>query len=155
MSYREAPRSNLLTICSAIIASILSIIYRVILNRNSDHTWNAVAVWALTAGELWIGLIIACTPHFTKFFRVYQKVFARFGSVIGYWLCCCCMSWKELSSRRSAARSSKKFDKASGKSSDKSEGSHISEAEKPKKHAKLYPDLDVTTVNRTLVEQQD
>ncbi|EDN96531.1 hypothetical protein SS1G_01457 [Sclerotinia sclerotiorum 1980 UF-70] len=130
-------------------ASILSIIYRVILNRNSDHTWNAVAVWALTAGELWIGLIIACTPHFTKFFRVYQKLFARFGSVIGYWLCCCCMSWKELNLRRSAARSSKKFDKASGKSSDKSEGSHISEAEKPKKHAKLYPDLDVTTMSYT------
>ncbi|KAJ8070893.1 hypothetical protein OCU04_001252 [Sclerotinia nivalis] len=139
----------------AIIASILSIIYRAILNRNTDHTWNAVAVWALTAGELWIGLIIACTPHFTKFFRVYQKVFARFGSVVRYWLCCCCMSWKEMDPRKSGARSSRRSEKASGKSSDKSEGSHFSEPEKPKKPVKLYPDLDFTTVNRTLVEQQD
>ncbi|CAD6446968.1 e7e449d0-169c-45ab-8012-9beda1504f11 [Sclerotinia trifoliorum] len=139
----------------AIIASILSIIYRVNMNRHIDHTWNSVAVWALTAGELWIGLIIACTPHFTKFFRVCQKVFSRFGSVIRYWLCCCCMSWKEMDSRRSAARSSKKFEETSAKSSDKSEGSHFSEPEKPKKHVNLYPNLDITTVNRTLIEQKD
>ncbi|KAF7868441.1 hypothetical protein EAF04_004973 [Stromatinia cepivora] len=139
----------------AIIASILSIIYRAVLNSSRDRTWNAVAVWALTAGELWIGLIIACTPHFAKFFRVYQKLFARFGSVVRYWLCCCCMSWREMDSRRSRARSSRRSEKASGKSSDKSEGSHFSEPEKPKKTAKLYPNLDFTTVNRTLVEQQD
>ncbi|ATZ54650.1 hypothetical protein BCIN_11g00050 [Botrytis cinerea B05.10] len=74
----------------AIVASILSIIYRVRLNEVLDNTWALVPVFILTLAELFIGMIIACTWHMSKFFRTYDRQFGKVGSSIAYIVCFRC-----------------------------------------------------------------
>ncbi|KAF7886491.1 uncharacterized protein EAF01_011169 [Botrytis porri] len=128
----------------AIVASILSIIYRVRLNQVLDNTWALVPVFILTLAELFIGMIIACTWHMSKFFRTYDRQFGKLGSKIAYILCFRCV-------RGSKGR------KESEKSGRGSEGSEINvelvNAERCKKQPKLYPNLDVTNFNATIVEE--
>ncbi|TGO44117.1 hypothetical protein BCON_0600g00040 [Botryotinia convoluta] len=128
----------------AIVASILSIIYRVRLNQILDNTWALVPVFILTLAELFIGMIIACTWHMSKFFRTYDRQFGKLGSKIAYILCFRCV-------RRSKGR------KGSEKSGRGSEGSETNvelvNTERCKKQPKLYPNLDVTNFNATIVEE--
>ncbi|ESZ91772.1 hypothetical protein SBOR_7842 [Sclerotinia borealis F-4128] len=118
----------------AIIASILSIVYRVILNRTVDYTWYLVPLYTVMTAELYIGVIIACTPHIAKFIRRYEKAFSEAGSVIAFYLCC-----KPLSRKGTESKESRKS----------SEISDTIESARPMKSAKLYPGLDVTTVGGT------
>ncbi|KAF7853147.1 uncharacterized protein EAF02_012090 [Botrytis sinoallii] len=130
----------------AIVASILSIIYRVRLNQVSglDNTWALVPVFILTLAELFIGMIIACTWHMSKFFRTYDRQFGKLGSKIAFILCFRCV-------RRSKGR------KESEKSSRGGEGSETNvelvNTERRKKQPKLYPNLDMTNFNATILEE--
>ncbi|TGO17536.1 hypothetical protein BPAE_0423g00020 [Botrytis paeoniae] len=128
----------------AIMASILSIIYRVRLNQILDNTWALVPVFILTLAELFIGMIIACTWHMSKFFRTYDRQFGKLGSKIAYILCFRCVR------RTKERKESEKFGRGS-------EGSEINvelvNTERCKKQPKLYPNLDVTNFNATIVEE--
>ncbi|KAI9642375.1 hypothetical protein NHQ30_009179 [Ciborinia camelliae] len=114
----------------AIIASILSVVYRLILNKSGDHTWNCIPVFAVAAVELFIGMIIACTPHIAKFVRTYHKRGSKVRSMIAYTFCC------------GYARM------GSGKSNEASGGSLSTPT--PKKPRKLYPGLDISTTGGTM-----
>ncbi|KAF7911959.1 uncharacterized protein EAE98_011716 [Botrytis deweyae] len=130
----------------AIVASILSIIYRVRLNQVSglDNTWALVPVFILTLAELFIGMIIACTWHMSKFFRTYDRQFGKLGSKIAFILCFRCV-------RRSKGR---KESEKSGRGSEGSETNvELVNTERRKKQPKLYPNLDITNFNATIVEE--
>ncbi|TGO14764.1 hypothetical protein BTUL_0048g00020 [Botrytis tulipae] len=128
----------------AIVASILSIIYRVRLNQVLDNTWALVPVFILTLAELFIGMIIACTWHMSKFFRTYDRQFGKLGSKIAYIPCLRCV-------RSSKGR---KESEKSGRGSDGSETNvELVNTERCKKQPKLYPNLDVTNFNATIVEE--
>ncbi|TGO45182.1 hypothetical protein BOTNAR_0691g00030 [Botryotinia narcissicola] len=128
----------------AIVASILSIIYRVRLNQVLDNTWALVPVFILTLAELFIGMIIACTWHMSKFFRTYDRQFGKLGSKIAYIPFLRCV--RGLKGRKE----SEKF----GRGSDGSETNvELVNAERCKKQPKLYPNLDVTNFNAIIVEE--
>ncbi|KAK6592791.1 hypothetical protein H4I96_11389 [Botrytis cinerea] len=58
----------------AIVASILSVVYRVIHgDEHGDNTWWLVPIMAVTITETFIGFIIACAWHFSKFLRTYEQ----------------------------------------------------------------------------------
>ncbi|KAJ8059425.1 hypothetical protein OCU04_012369 [Sclerotinia nivalis] len=133
----------------AVIASIISLIYRAVLDKNGDHTWNLVAVWAVTSIELFVGIIIACTPHIAKFGRRYDSVFYKVGSFVKFCFCCRCISFKGVNSKKSRRWSGW----GSAKSSEVSETLHSPRASKASsKPEKLYPGLEVTTVGGTIWE---
>ncbi|KAI9642389.1 hypothetical protein NHQ30_009193 [Ciborinia camelliae] len=137
----------------AIIASILSVVYRVKLNNATDLTWNLIPLFSVHITELFLGTIIACTPHIARFLRHYHKFFSKFGSILGFWLCCCCISMRELETRDSHRKRygsrSWRSHSGSGKSS-KASGSSASTSDKHKKHEKLYPALDFSSVGGTM-----
>ncbi|TGO07037.1 hypothetical protein BTUL_0342g00040 [Botrytis tulipae] len=110
----------------AILSASFSIYWRVYLQLHSDHMWYLTPLWIVYITEHSFGLIIANTTHFARFFRCY-------GSAIEYYLCC------------RFARSGEQ----SEKSEKRSEVSSESEPVKVKTTIKLYPGLDVTTVERT------
>ncbi|KAM0168254.1 hypothetical protein ACHAPF_011184 [Botrytis cinerea] len=128
----------------AIVASILSIIYRVRLNEVLDNTWALVPVFILTLAELFIGMIIACTWHMSKFFRTYDRQFGKVGSSIAYIVCFRCA--RKFKQRKESEKS--------GKGSEGSETNvELVNTERCKKQPKLYPNLDVTNFNATIVEE--
>ncbi|KAF7895845.1 hypothetical protein EAF00_005860 [Botryotinia globosa] len=128
----------------AIVASILSIIYRVRLNQVLDNTWALVPVFILTLAELFIGMIIACTWHMSKFFRTYDRQLGKLGSKIAYIPCLRCVRGSK----------GKKESEKSGRGSDGSETNvELVNTERCKKQPKLYPNLDVTNFNATIVEE--
>ncbi|KAF7951956.1 hypothetical protein EAE96_007253 [Botrytis aclada] len=128
----------------AIVASILSIIYRVRLNQVLDNTWALVPIFILTLAELFIGMIIACTWHMSKFFRTYDRQFGKLGSKIAYLLCFRC--GRKSKERRESEKS--------GRGSEGSETNvELVKTERSKKQPKLYPNLDVTNFNATIVEE--
>ncbi|KAK6594226.1 integral membrane protein [Botrytis cinerea] len=128
----------------AIVASILSIIYRVRLNEVLDNTWALVPVFILTLAELFIGMIIACTWHMSKFFRTYDRQFGKVGSSIAYIVCFRCA--RKFKQRKESEKS--------GKGSEGSETNvELVNKERCKKQPKLYPNLDVTNFNATIVEE--
>ncbi|KAF7952627.1 hypothetical protein EAE96_005859 [Botrytis aclada] len=114
----------------AIISAAMNIYWRVYINTHSDHLWFATAINVVTITEHAIGLIIADTPHFARFFR-------RYRSRIGFYLCC------RYAKKEKDSQGSKEFAK-------KSEGSTEDNAKQGSKSRKLYPGLDVTTVGGTL-----
>ncbi|RAL66960.1 hypothetical protein DID88_007742 [Monilinia fructigena] len=116
----------------AIVSSILSIVWRIKLDSNGDHTWNVLPLDVVIVTEQVFGIIVACTPHIAKFFRVYN-VFLRTGSKIKSYMCCCCVSRKKDKSNESENNSS---------------GYNSVEPTK-RRSTKLYPGLDLTTVGGT------
>ncbi|KAI9642390.1 hypothetical protein NHQ30_009194 [Ciborinia camelliae] len=114
----------------AIITSILSIIYRARLHKYKDYTWNLTPVCAVAAAELFIGIIIACTPHIVKFLRTNEKAFIKIGSGIAYYLC------YKYGFRKEVGVESKKFESTQQMT--------------PNKPTKLYPALDISTQGGTL-----
>ncbi|QSZ29966.1 hypothetical protein DSL72_004484 [Monilinia vaccinii-corymbosi] len=117
----------------AIISSILSIVWRAKINNGLDHNWDMVPLSIVIVTEQVFGIIIACTPHIAKFFRVYDFLF-KAGTKIKYCICYRCGARKR--------RSSAEFEKSSGESD-------MAETPKPHKPTKLYPGLDVSTVGGT------
>ncbi|ESZ93166.1 hypothetical protein SBOR_6445 [Sclerotinia borealis F-4128] len=138
----------------AIIASIFSIYYRRNLYRNGDVVWNLVPLFSVTIIEVFIGLIVACTWHFSKFLRTYESKFARVGHSVARLVCGCggLLGGRTKYGRRSG-----------GKASESSEGSGHGSAiamapcvsdEKDRGSSRgrnLYPDLDFTENRGTVV----
>lgn len=122
----------ILTAGRAIISSILSVVWRIKLDSNGDHTWNVLPLDVVIVTEQVFGIIIACTPHIAKFFRVYNAVLS-IGSTIKSHMCCCCVSRQEDMPKESETHSS---------------GDNSVEPLK-RRSTKLYPGLDLTTVGRT------
>ncbi|TGO83783.1 hypothetical protein BPOR_0593g00040 [Botrytis porri] len=104
----------------SVFSAAINIYWRVYIDTHADHLWYATGIHAVTITEHAIGLIIADTPHFARFFRRYRLRIGFFES-----------------------RGFKEFAK-------KSEGSTENNAKQESKSMKLYPDLDVTTVGGTL-----
>ncbi|KAF7852715.1 hypothetical protein EAF04_010909 [Stromatinia cepivora] len=123
----------------AIIASILSIVDRCVLGGNGDHTWNLVPVLTVTLTETFIGFIIACAWHFSKFLRTYEKSLLRAGSIIATFFCC-----KYVSSQKEKGEEPK-----SSEVSDTVDGSKMPR-EKVKPAPKMHPGLDITTFAGTV-----
>lgn len=89
-------------------------------------------------------MIIACTWHMSKFFRTYDRQFGKLGSKIAYVLCFRCVR---------GPKGTKESEK-SGRGSEGSETNvELVNTERCKKQAKLYPNLDVTNFNATIVEE--
>ncbi|KAF7860881.1 hypothetical protein EAF04_008399 [Stromatinia cepivora] len=126
----------------AIIASILSTVYRVKVNHTMDNTWNIVPVFILTLAELFIGMIIACSWHMSKFIRTYDQKFERMGSRIGYFLCCRCV-------RKSKEQKESEKTNKNSQGSDTTVETTQADRQRFRKHTKLYPDLDLTDFNVT------
>ncbi|TEY83838.1 hypothetical protein BOTCAL_0024g00470 [Botryotinia calthae] len=114
----------------AVLSAAINIYWRVYINTHADHLWYATAINVVTITEHAIGLIIANTPHFARFFR-------RYGSEIRLYLCC------RRAKETTKSKGSRDFTK-------KSEGSTENHAAQESKSKKLYPGLDITTVGGTM-----
>lgn len=122
-----------LIITRAIVASIMSIVYRHILNHGSDKEWNMVPMTAVALFEAYIGIIITCTPHIAKLARTCGKGTTNIGSVMKFAFCCKCPRARP-----------DKCNEASGGSLNTT-----SMPETPKQPQKLYPNLDISTMSGT------
>ncbi|KAK8901035.1 hypothetical protein QC760_010491 [Botrytis cinerea] len=124
----------------AIVASILSVVYRVIHgDEHGDNTWWLVPIMAVTITETFIGFIIACAWHFSKFLRTYEQYFLRASSLLANLFCC----------KRKGSRGKESADPKSSEASDTVDDSKVSR-EKVKPPQKMYPGLDLTSRGGTV-----
>ncbi|CCD50298.1 hypothetical protein BofuT4_P089850.1 [Botrytis cinerea T4] len=124
----------------AIVASILSVVYRVIHgDEHGDNTWWLVPIMAVTITETFIGFIIACAWHFSKFLRTYEQSFLRASSLLANLFCC----------KRKGSRGKESADPKSSEASDTVDDSKVSR-EKVKPPQKMYPGLDLTSRGGTV-----
>ncbi|KAI9644440.1 hypothetical protein NHQ30_006461 [Ciborinia camelliae] len=131
----------------AILASILSIIYREILDHKTDNTWWLVPIYTLTLAELFIGMIIACSWHMSKFIRTYDHKFGKLSWGMGYFLSC---RWLRKSKEWKESEKSLKNSQPSATTADTTPMDRP--RQEVKKNIKLYPDLDLTNYNKTMDE---
>ena len=73
----------MLTTRSAVVASILTLIYRIKLVGNPDTTWDLAAVYTLSIVETTVGIMCSCMPALASFFRLstplFQSLLLRFS----------------------------------------------------------------------------
>ncbi|KAF5872397.1 putative integral membrane protein [Botrytis fragariae] len=123
----------------ACLGSLLSIIYRVVINRSQDASWNGLTVVLVILVELFCGIMIACFPSLLLFFRRHHEHFAKTGAAISSWLCCT------------------RYRKSNTTIKDSQYSSYPSERT-PAGEVNLYPDLDFLTtpgnVERTALEKR-
>ncbi|TGO22332.1 hypothetical protein BPAE_0172g00130 [Botrytis paeoniae] len=119
----------------AIVASVMSVVYHVIHgSEHGDNNWWLVPIMSVTITETFIGFIIACAWHFSKFLRTYEQSFLRAGLITTNLFCCRC--------RGSQGENS--VDPKSSEASDTVDDSKVSR-EKVKPPPKMYPGLDLTS----------
>ncbi|KAF7895420.1 hypothetical protein EAF00_007234 [Botryotinia globosa] len=124
----------------AIVASVMSVVYRVIHgSEHGDNTWWLVPILSLTITETFIGFIIACAWHFAKFLRTYEQSFFRAGLITTNLFCCRCRGPRDENS----------VDPKSSKACDTVDDSKVSR-EKVKPPPKMYPGLDLTSLGGTV-----
>ena len=89
--------------------------------------------------ETFIGFIIACAWHFSKFLRTYEQYFLRASSLLANLFCC----------KRKGSRGKESADPKSSEASDTVDDSKVSR-EKVKPPQKMYPGLDLTSRGGTV-----
>ncbi|TGO73697.1 hypothetical protein BELL_0340g00070 [Botrytis elliptica] len=125
----------------AIVASVMSVVYRVIHgSEHGDNTWWLVPIMSVTITETFIGFIIACAWHFSKFLRTYEQSFLRAGLITTNLFCCRCKG----------SRGENSVDPKSSEASDTVDDSKVSR-EKVKPAPKMYPGLDLTSRGETVL----
>ncbi|KAF7951247.1 uncharacterized protein EAE97_002798 [Botrytis byssoidea] len=125
----------------AIVASVMSVVYRVIHgSEHGDNTWWLVPILSVTITETFIGFIIACAWHFAKFLRTYEQFFFKAGLITTNLFCCRCRG----------PRGENSVDPKSSEASDTVDNSKVSR-EKVKPPPKMYPGLDLTSRGGTVL----
>ncbi|QSZ36710.1 hypothetical protein DSL72_006593 [Monilinia vaccinii-corymbosi] len=115
----------------AIMGSILSIVYRVEFNQNDDVTFNLLNVNLVLTVELYIGIMLCCSPPMRIFFRRHRKGVSRAPPLIAACLC-----------RRS--RSTASVHPTHSTDAEKQDALTPPAAAKIRQ-PKLYPGLDITS----------
>lgn len=97
--------------------------------------------------EAFIGFIVTCTWHFSKFLRTYDKFFSVVAGLL------CCKYARHLISRRETS--------PKGSEISRTFNDPMNPSDKMKRSApiKMYPGLDITnynvTVHQTILEEED
>ncbi|MCJ1342805.1 hypothetical protein MMC31_000994 [Peltigera leucophlebia] len=64
----------------ACISSVLSLYYRILLDRSNDYTWSTFPVILLALVEMCVGVICSCMPAFSSMFRHHLHSFEKIKS---------------------------------------------------------------------------